>query len=93
MPPEYNLERLFKLVVDPLCIAGFDGYFKHINPAWARTLGYSEHELLEKPYLEFVHPDDREPTMGALQQWHWPGNVRELENFIERAVILTRGSD
>jgi formate hydrogenlyase transcriptional activator len=33
-----------------------------------------------------------EPTMRALQQWHWPGNVRELENFIERAVILTRGS-
>jgi formate hydrogenlyase transcriptional activator len=33
-----------------------------------------------------------EPTMRALQQWHWPGHVRELENFIERAVILTRGS-
>jgi formate hydrogenlyase transcriptional activator len=31
-------------------------------------------------------------TLKALQQWHWPGNVRELENFIERAVILTRGS-
>jgi formate hydrogenlyase transcriptional activator len=32
------------------------------------------------------------PTMKALQQWHWPGNIRELENFVERAVILTRGS-
>jgi len=29
--------------------------------------------------------------MDALVAWHWPGNVRELENFIERAVILTRG--
>src|SRR5262249_44015630 len=31
-------------------------------------------------------------TMRVLQQWHWPGNVRELENFMERAVILSRGS-
>ena len=30
--------------------------------------------------------------MNRLRRWHWPGNVRELENFIERAVILTRGS-
>jgi PAS domain S-box-containing protein len=30
-------------------------------------------------------------TMRALESWHWPGNVRELENFIERAVILSRG--
>jgi formate hydrogenlyase transcriptional activator len=32
-------------------------------------------------------------AMSALQQWHWPGNIRELENFIERSVILTEGSD
>jgi formate hydrogenlyase transcriptional activator len=31
-------------------------------------------------------------TMRALIRWHWPGNIRELENFIERAVILSRGS-
>jgi formate hydrogenlyase transcriptional activator len=32
-----------------------------------------------------------EETMRALTRWHWPGNIRELENFLERAVILTRG--
>jgi len=31
-------------------------------------------------------------TMEALVKWKWPGNIRELENFLERAVILTRGS-
>lgn len=31
--------------------------------------------------------------MTALAGYHWPGNVRELENFIERAVILSRGSE
>jgi transcriptional regulator with GAF, ATPase, and Fis domain len=33
-----------------------------------------------------------EPAMNALMRWNWPGNIRELENFLERAVILTRGS-
>ena len=32
-----------------------------------------------------------EETMAALTRWQWPGNIRELENFLERAVILTRG--
>jgi PAS domain S-box-containing protein len=32
-----------------------------------------------------------EATMAALVRWPWPGNIRELENFLERAVILTRG--
>src|ERR1039457_3598977 len=32
-----------------------------------------------------------EETMEALKRWPWPGNIRELENFLERAVILTRG--
>ncbi|HTB95111.1 MAG TPA: sigma 54-interacting transcriptional regulator [Candidatus Sulfotelmatobacter sp.] len=31
-------------------------------------------------------------VMKGLTAWEWPGNIRELENFIERAVILTRGS-
>jgi formate hydrogenlyase transcriptional activator len=31
-------------------------------------------------------------SMSALSEYHWPGNIRELENFIERAVILSRGS-
>lgn len=31
-------------------------------------------------------------TMEAFMDWNWPGNIRELENFIERSVILTRGS-
>ena len=37
--------------------------------------------------IEIIPPE----AMEALKRWHWPGNVRELENFIERAVILSRG--
>ena len=36
-----------------------------------------------------IIPDE---TMAALVRWRWPGNIRELENFLERSVILTRGS-
>jgi formate hydrogenlyase transcriptional activator len=31
-------------------------------------------------------------AIKKLTEWHWPGNIRELQNFVERAVILTRGS-
>ena len=47
-----------------LCVAGYDGYFKHINPAWNLTLGLTDAELTANPYLDFVHPDDRAATVG-----------------------------
>lgn len=61
-PTEDDLREFIDLSLNLLCIAGTDGYFKHVNPAWEATVGYSREELLSRPYLDFVHPDDRKPT-------------------------------
>ena len=54
--------RYFELSRDLICTAGFDGYFKQLNAAWTEALGWSEAELRSRPFVEFVHPDDREAT-------------------------------
>lgn len=64
---EIERKRLFDLSPDMFCVAGLDGYFKQLNPAWEQNLGYSLQELQSKPFVEFVHPDDRERTEVEAQ--------------------------
>jgi PAS domain S-box-containing protein len=67
-PFDDQLVRLFELSLDAFCIAGFDGYLKLANPAFARILGYTHEELLGRPYVDNVHPDDRESVRAVLDE-------------------------
>jgi len=51
--------RILTLSPNPVCIVGTDGFFKYLNPAWEAVLGYSLRELMARPILEFIHPEDR----------------------------------
>jgi PAS domain S-box-containing protein len=61
-----NLDRFFQFSPDPFCTATPDGYFNKINAAFTRILGYTEEELLRIPFLDFVHPEDKEKTIKIL---------------------------
>ena len=63
-----------------LCIAGFDGYFKELNPAWESTLGFTCAELKARPFIEFVHPDDRARTLVEAQQLTAGGKTIYFQN-------------
>jgi PAS domain S-box-containing protein len=65
---EEERDRFFILSLDLMCIAGFDGYFKRLNPAWEHKLGYTIEELLAEPFLNFVHADDHEAVRAELQR-------------------------
>lgn len=75
-----ELARFFSLSPDLLCVAGFDGYFKRLNPAWEHVLGYTIDELLARPYLDFVHPDDRHVTTEQADRLGVGGRVITFEN-------------
>jgi PAS domain S-box-containing protein len=66
-PVPIDHARFFALSIDMLCIAGMDGYFKHLNAAFTDTLGYTEEELVTRPFLDFVHPDDRAATLAEME--------------------------
>ena len=77
---EREVERIFDLSVDLLCVAGLDGYFKRVNPAFQQTLGYPAQELTSRPLLEFVHPDDRDRTAAAIDELAHGQEVFQFEN-------------
>jgi PAS domain S-box-containing protein len=67
--------RFIKLSVDMFCVLGFDGYFKSLNPSWEKTLGFTTQELMAKPRIEFIHPEDRALTTAETDRLEHGGEV------------------
>ncbi|ELR72027.1 diguanylate cyclase [Fulvivirga imtechensis AK7] len=65
---DFNYQLLFDLSPDLLCIAGYDGYFKRINPAVSQALGYTMEELYSRPINDFVYDDDKQVTADMRQK-------------------------
>jgi PAS domain S-box-containing protein len=72
--------RLFNNAVNLTAIAGFDGYFKRINQSWMKLLGWTEEEMLTKPFIDFVHPDDLDSTKNASRHISRGNNLETFEN-------------
>jgi len=62
-----ELDQFFSLSLDMLSIVAADGTFKRVNPAWSETLGWSATDLVGHPYIDFVHPEDREATVAEAR--------------------------
>ncbi|MCL1465936.1 PAS domain S-box protein [Argonema galeatum] len=75
-----DTDEFFNFSLELLCIVDTDGYFKHLNHRWEKTLGFRREELLAKPLLEFVHPEDREATVAEAEKLSIGVNSISFEN-------------
>jgi PAS domain S-box-containing protein len=64
----HEYHKFFDVSLDLMCIAGTDGYFKRTNPAFTKVLGWTEEQLVSKPFLDLVHPDDVEATQNEIDK-------------------------
>jgi len=75
-----DIDHFFDLSLDLLCIAGTDGYFKRLNPAWDVVFGYRDGELLTQPFGSFVHPDDVAATNAQVARLAGGAMTASFEN-------------
>ncbi|MDH5510738.1 MAG: PAS domain S-box protein, partial [Nitrospinota bacterium] len=75
-----QLEKFFEVSVGAMVIASTDGYFKKVNPSFLKMLGYTDEELLSRPFIEFIHPDDRDSTLKEVERQMQKGYTLDFEN-------------
>jgi len=104
-----EVERHFNNSIDMHCVADHEGLFKILNPQWSKTLGYSIPEMVGKPFIEFVHPDDVPSTLAVVSKLtsgspvpgfvnrcrHKDGSYRwiEWQSYPERGLIYASARD
>jgi two-component system, cell cycle sensor histidine kinase and response regulator CckA len=88
---EQERDRLFNLSLDMLFIGRFDGFFRQVNPAFTKTLGWTEEEILKRPWISFVHDDDRRSSIEALSLLASGIPLHSFRNRFEHADGSYRG--
>ncbi|MFC3560149.1 PAS domain S-box protein [Pedobacter jamesrossensis] len=84
---EQELEQLFDFAPDIIAISDFEGYFKKINPAASTILGYTDVELISKPFTDFLHPEEKRGAIDRIKAQRAAGSVY----FIEERYITRTG--
>src|SRR4051794_16950295 len=79
-PAEAELAQFFEQSFDLHCVVGLDGYFTRLNPAWVPALGWSLEELRARPFVAFVHVDDREVTLRETAKLSQGAGTLRFEN-------------
>jgi PAS domain S-box-containing protein len=65
---EEERDMVYTISPDMIAIAGNDGFFKKVNPAFEKILGYTEQELLTTTFFEFIHKEDLEKSMDEFSK-------------------------
>ncbi|MDP3148535.1 MAG: PAS domain S-box protein [Ignavibacteria bacterium] len=77
---EEELGRFYEVSVEMMSIIGFDGCFKRLNPAWEKTLGFSLNKMLFQPFIDFVHPEDKDATLAEAAKLTTGARTISFEN-------------
>jgi len=77
-----DAKRFYDISSDLMCVFGFDGYFKRLSPRWEKVLGYPVEELLSRPFVDFIHPADRDATLKEVSRLLNGGEAREFRNHL-----------
>ncbi len=83
-----ELDKFFNLNPDLFGIVGTDGLFKKINPAFEKLLGFTKKEFFSVPFIDFIHPEDREATLESVKR---AAQGMATENFVIRCKQKNKG--
>lgn len=81
---ELDESAFFKMSLNFFCIIGQDGYFKKVNSVGSKLLGWDCQELISRPWIEFVHPDDVAYSLLADRQCQDEDNIRLESRYLHQ---------
>lgn len=79
-PRPQDRDRFLAVGSDLQAIAGFDGYFRWVSPTFEQVLGWTTAEMTDRPWVDFIHPDDVAPSIAAADTLLSGSEILAFEN-------------